>query len=158
MVEVTSGRPSRYLREDLPLYPCTDVETRYKEPCYRYQTSHALRVRGGSFARVFELCAGVTEAEFRTVCYQGLGGNAAGQGIRKHVSNAARSETIDMLCALGGDVEARSDCVAGAVNFLVYYYHDDDQARVLCESFNADLRAACLQKAEEYYEDFVEPD
>lgn len=156
MIEVISGRPSRYLREDLPLYPCTDVETRYKRPCYRYQTSHALKVRGGSFARVFELCAQVAEAEFRIACYQGLGGNAAGQGIRKHVSNAARSETVDMLCALGKDVEARSNCVTGAVNFLVYYYHDDAQARALCETFDdaQSLRAVCSGAVEEYYASF----
>jgi hypothetical protein len=43
--------------------------------------------------------------------------------------------------------------------FVAHFrYHDDAQARALCETFNADLRAACLQKAGEYYEDFVEPD
>jgi hypothetical protein len=57
-----------------------------------------------------------------------------------------------MLCMLGKDDEASSNCAVGAVEHFIRHYHSDVQAMVLCESFDADLRVLCLETAEEYYE------
>src|SRR5206468_2613061 len=71
MSEENPGNLSKYLKPDQPLYPCTDVETKYKNECYKMQTSHALRTQGNDFGKVFGLCSKV-EDEFRPTCYQSL--------------------------------------------------------------------------------------
>ena len=58
-------------------------------------------------------------------------------------------------CMLGKDYEAQSECVLEAVRYIIWYYDSDVQAKALCESFDADFRAACLQTAEEYYRIFL---
>jgi len=53
---------------------------------------------------------------------------------------------------VGEDNEAHSNCVIGAVRAIINYYNSDEQAKELCESFEADLRTLCLKTVEEYYE------
>jgi hypothetical protein len=61
MSENDSNHPSEYLEADRPLYPCTDVEARYKNRCYQRQTGYVLKTQGNDFARAFELCAKAEE-------------------------------------------------------------------------------------------------
>ena len=146
--------PSKYLEADRPLYPCTDVQARYKTPCYRIQTSYALHLQGNDFAKVFGLCATVEDG-FRSACYQGLGGYASVQSIQQNITDAAQSRSTSALCMLGEDYEALSSCVAGAAKQFVLHYRGDVQAKAFCESFDVGLRAGCLQAAEEFYESFL---
>ncbi len=151
------SHPSKYLKEDEPLYPCTDVEARYKDQCYRMQISHALRTQGNDFAKTFDLCASI-EGDPRTTCYRGLGGEAFYQGSVRNVTDPGAAGYADMLCALGEDYEARSNCVEGAVrNFIysnLYDARSDTRIEAYCWSFATDLRPACLKAAEDYYRDF----
>jgi hypothetical protein len=55
---------------------------------------------------------------------------------------------------MGEDYEARSNCAIGAVKDFISYYDGDEQAKELCESFEADLRKVCLETAEEYSKTF----
>jgi hypothetical protein len=143
-----SDHPSKYLKADQPLYPCTDVEPHYKTQCYRMQTSYALHTQGNDFAKVFDLCAGV-EDDYRPACYQSLGRDASGQSDH----DVAKTKST---CMLGKDYEAQSECVLEAVRNTISYYGSDEQAKELCESLDADFfRAACLQTAEEYYRIFL---
>ncbi len=145
---------SEHLKADQPLYPCTDVEARYKNSCYLVQTSYALRTQGNDFAKVFDLCGEVEDA-FRPTCYRGLGREAAAKSIRNHVTDLARNDSTSLLCMLGEDREARSNCVVGAVRHLILHYHSDTEAKALCESFDAEsLRAVCLREGEEFYRIF----
>ena len=139
-----TGRPSRYLDADRPLYPCTEVETRYKNRCYYSQSAFALKTQGGDFAEAFDLCATTAEYDFRPACYQGLGRAADG----KSMTDVAKTEDI---CMLGEDYDARSNCLIGAVGHSVAFYQSDEQARALCGSVEADLRDVCLRAAEEFY-------
>jgi len=144
MTQYNANRSSKYLKADQPLYPCTDVEDKYKTECYKMQTSYALDTQGGDFSKVFDLCGGI-EDEFRPMCYQSLGRDASG----KSVSDV--DETRD-TCMLGEGYEARSNCVVGAVKDFISYYSDDTQANALCESLDdRDLRELCLQESEDYY-------
>lgn len=153
MAESDPSHPSRYLRADLPLYPCTDVEERYKTQCYLRQTAYALKTRDNDFAVVFALCAELEEGS-SPACYRGLGRNAAVRSIRYSISEAAETNSTGALCALGEDEEARSNCVAGAVGIFIRYYHDDARARALCESLEAGPRAVCFRAGEGYREEF----
>jgi hypothetical protein len=146
MAKDNPSNPTKYLDADKPLYPCTDVETEYKEQCYVMQTSFALRTQGGDFGKVFDLCA-EAEEDFRATCYQSLGRDASSNGA----SDVAKTREF---CMMGEDYEARSNCVVGAVKDFISYYHGDEEARELCESFDADLREVCLETAEEYSKTF----
>jgi hypothetical protein len=111
-------------------------------------------MQGDDFASVFERCATTAEDNFRPACYQGLGRDAAGHKIQDSISDAAKTKSTSMLCMLGKDDEASSNCAVGAVDHFIRHYHSDEQAKVLCESYDADLRVLCLKTAEEYYETF----
>jgi hypothetical protein len=141
MAQNNSSHPAKYLKADQPLYPCTQVRTRYAKECYKMQTSYALQTQGNDFTEVFDLCAEVED--FQATCYQSLGRDATGQ------SNFDVAET-KATCMLGKNYGARSNCVVGAAKTFVSNYHGNTQAKVLCESFDADLRAACLQAVKEY--------
>jgi hypothetical protein len=150
MAEDDPSRPSRYLNADRPLYPCTDVEDKYKRRCYRVQASYALRTQDGDFAKGFGLCREI-EDDFRALCYRGLGREADGQNIKRGVADAAKPEFTGERCMLSEEHEARSNCVFGAVEHSISYYQSDAQAKALCESLSEDLRTACLETAEELY-------
>lgn len=157
MAQDHSSHPSKYLKLDQPFYPCTDVEAQYKAPCYSVQTAYALGTQDDDFAKVFGLCATI-EHDHRPVCYRSLGTNVAAHTIAQSISEASEINSASALCMLGKDYEARSNCVFGATRYFIYHYYSDEQARELCESFDdADLRAFCLQTAEEHYESAFEP-
>ena len=52
---------------------------------------------------------------------------------------------------VGEDQEAQFNCAVGAVDYFIRDSYSDARAKALCEYFGADLRATCLQEAEEYY-------
>ncbi len=150
------SHPSKYLKADQPLYPCDVVGDRYKNECYQRQSAYALETQGNDFAGVFELCTGV-ESEFRPACYQGLGWDASVQSIKRGSGDVTISESTRTLCMLGEDYEARSNCVVGAVEYFIRDRYDDTLARAFCDTLGADLRAGCLQEAEEYYRGLQPP-
>ena len=129
------GHYSKYLKPSEPLYPCTAVGERYKTECFDMQTSYALGVVRGDFAKVFALCATVG-APFRTNCYQSLGRDAATNSRNQVPGTVAR-------CALGTDQEQRANCIRGAVLDFVYYYHADAQAKQLCAAVDPALQDGC---------------
>src|SRR3712207_429335 len=61
MAQDDPSHPSKYLRADQPLYPCTDVASRYKKRCYEMQIQYTLQTQGGDFAKALDLCAGVED-------------------------------------------------------------------------------------------------
>jgi hypothetical protein len=148
IMEDTPDHPSKYLKVDQPLYPCTDVETKYKTICYKRQTPYLLKTQDRSFAKVFELCATVEDA-FRPACYQGTGWEAGLLSTRTTETGSTR-----MLCTQGGDYEAQSNCAIGAVSLLAQFYNSDTQAKTFCQSFEENLRTFCLDAAEESYKSF----
>jgi hypothetical protein len=148
--EDNPSNPSKYLKADEPFYPCTEVKTEYKSPCYVRQTNYVLKKQGDDFAKVFELC-GKVEDGFRPICYVGLGNNVATQSTKNGTTDGAQADFIRGACMLGQETEARSKCFVGAVRQLIFNYDNDVQAKALCDSLTrADWRAACLQVSEEY--------
>ena len=129
------GHYSKYLKPSEPLYPCTAVASKYRAACLDIQTSYALGVARGDFARVFALCAGV-EMPFRVTCYQSLGRDAATVSWNKVPGTVA-------TCRLGIDQEQRSNCIIGAVLDFVYFYHSDVQAKELCAALDPASQDVC---------------
>ena len=129
------GHYSKYLKPSEPLYPCSAVGEKYKTECFDMQTSYALGVERGDFAKVFALCADVG-VPYRAACYQSLGRDAATISLNQVPGTVAR-------CALGTDREQQANCVVGAVLDFVYYYHSDGQANQLCAAVDAALQDVC---------------
>jgi hypothetical protein len=146
MADINPGTKTKYLKADEPLYPCTEVDSKYKEQCYMMQTSYALNTQDDDFGKVFELC-GAAEEDYRSTCYQSLGRDASGNSASDLVKTKES-------CMQGEDDEARSNCVIGAVKDFISYYNSDTQAKEFCESLDRDLRETCLETGERYYETF----
>jgi hypothetical protein len=145
------SRPSIELRPDAPLYPCTAVAVGYKHECYLKQTAYALYVNHNDFGAVFRLCRDVADFDFRAVCEQGLGGDAAIFSSKFVTGELARAATVRQLCLLGADDEARANCVVGAVTTGIRDLSGDDaQARSLCAALqDLELATVCEITREE---------
>lgn len=137
---------TKYLKPEEPLYPCSAVDGKYKEQCYLMQTSYMLRVKGGDFSVVFDLCSSV-QPPYNITCYQSLGRDASGQTV----SDPVRTKEH---CLLGKDETAQSNCVIGAVKDFISYHHSDVQAKVLCASLPEKLSEICFSTAKSYYQIF----
>ncbi len=135
-----------YLKQSEPMYPCTAVETKYKQQCYLMQTSYVLPIVNYDFNKVFGLCA-QAPAEYQPICYQSLGRDASGQSV----SNVGKTSTT---CLLGSDYVAQSNCIIGAAKDFVSYYHSDVQASRLCASLPPDLSTVCNETVKSYYASF----
>ena len=147
------AHPSKYLKADQPLYPCTVVEARHKPMCYLQQLPLVLDAHGDNHAKVLDLCATV-EDEGRPSCYGGVAAFFANRAIKTDATDVAQIESVKKLCNRLQDYEAKSHCVSGAASELTYRLRSDTQAKAFCESFkNEDLRARCLQVVEQRSKD-----
>lgn len=145
---------TEYLRPDEPLYPCTSVAARYKPACYIFQTTYAFNVLDQDFGKVFNLCATLDDDHFRSLCYMSMGRDANTLGEAESLTTAAATKYATMLCMMGPDLEAQSNCIRGSVRGLITNHRSDMQARVLCGFLDAHLRGPCLQETEDYYKHF----
>lgn len=147
MVAVRENGKSDYLRPEEPMYPCTAVETTYKQQCYLMQTSYVLQQNGYDFAKAAKLCQDLPDKDFVGTCYQSLGRDASGSTLSDLKQTKENCET-----ALDGvGLEA---CMLGAVRDIVSYHHSDQQAKEFCNMFGSDLKQRCHQEVSVYYSTF----
>jgi hypothetical protein len=108
--------PSKYIKTDDPLYPCTILEERYLETCYSYQSSHFALISHHDWAKVIELCRLVAE-NYRAGCFRIIGTNQVGfsQDMTTRRNN----------CDLIREVHYKDICFNGVVTGLVGRYHRD---------------------------------
>jgi hypothetical protein len=134
-----------HLRPAEPLYPCTAVAARYKGECYIEQTAYALFVRNDDFGAVFRMCREDADETFRTVCYEGLGGDAAIKASKFVIGADAQVQTLRSLCLQPPDPEARSHCVIGAISTMIRDQSgNDERARRLCAALDdTSLKDVC---------------
>ncbi len=136
---------TKYLNNTEPMYPCAEVENKYKTQCYLMQTSHALVVVNQDYSRVFELCREV-QAPYDAICYQSLGRDASGSTVSDPVLTKQK-------CMLGQTAHAQENCIIGAVKDFISYFRSDAEGLALCGSLDTEqLRQACTITAKDYYE------
>ncbi|HSW80532.1 MAG TPA: hypothetical protein VLG47_07180 [Candidatus Saccharimonadales bacterium] len=146
MDEVNPDHHTSFFKADDPMYPCTAVDDTYKEQCYLMQTSHALYASSEDFAKVFDEC-GAIEPNYKDTCYQSLGRDASGNST----SSVGQTRAT---CMLGKTLDARENCVIGAVKDFVSYFHSDKQAIAFCKSLDSNLQETCLSTEKDYYTTF----
>ncbi len=142
---INAGEHTDYLKDGEPMYPCTAVEDKYREPCYLIQSSHALQVLGYDFAKVYPLCA--EAGTHAATCYQSLGRDASGSTSSDLVKTKA-------ICMQGPTADAQLNCIIGAVKDIIYYYHSDTQATGFCAILEPSLQQECTATKVEYYTSF----
>jgi hypothetical protein len=143
MDEINPDHHTAYLKADQPMYPCTDIGTKYKSQCYLMQTSHALRLANNNFSTVFAECDNI-EAAFRDNCYQSLGRDASG------LSTSNVEQTKDW-CMLGTSQSAQTNCFIGALKDFISYFHSDVQANNLCLALTGEVQTTCQTVKQQYY-------
>ncbi len=148
MVAVREDGTSEYLRPDELMYPCTAVDTQFKEQCYLMQTSYALQQSNNDFKAVATMCNEIPDSAFIATCFQSLGRDASGN------TNSDLQKT-KMNCAVIEDQNNLKNCVFGAARDITSYYHDDTDAKKFCALFESSLAAACLQEVTTYYASFT---
>jgi len=132
----TAEMPSRFLRADDPLYPCTAVDGTYKRQCFLMQTSHMLSVFANDYAQTFAACTSI-ESEYRTHCYQSIGRDVSGQSYGSR-------ETVYALCAHGKEEQERDCLIGAAVDFI--QSEGIEEAQAVCEgSSHADACTAVVR-------------
>jgi hypothetical protein len=127
------GITSKWLSDDDPLYPCTDVAERHKLYCYLMVTSRILPLVGWDWAKAANWCRKSEEGWIAT-CFQSLGRDASGQ------TRGAVPEILS-ICEEGGDM-AR-ECVYGAARDLTSQDSGPARASKLCGNAAAAHRSYC---------------
>jgi hypothetical protein len=147
LAEDNPHHSTEYLDPEEPLYPCTAVDSVYKNPCYLIQTSYALRVTGQNYSLVFELCE--TEPEFSIPCWESLGRDVSGNTLNNV------DQTLD-LCMLGHSYEAQLRCFIGAAKDYVYHQQDDAPGLELCEAIeDSEMTETCTNTVHSFYAGFT---
>ncbi|OGL26201.1 hypothetical protein A3E49_03335 [Candidatus Saccharibacteria bacterium RIFCSPHIGHO2_12_FULL_49_19] len=146
MSEVNPDHHTDYLKDDDLLYPCNAVDVKYAYQCYQMQTSHALKVVGYDFARIFQLCTTVPAPNDAT-CFKSLGRDASGSTI----SDPQRTKDI---CMMGPSDEAKRHCVIGAALDFVSYHHSDRPALAFCDILVDAFKVECINTVKSYYTTF----
>ncbi len=137
-----------YLDADRPLYPCSVLATRYRTPCFLYQSQYTLQTRGNDFLTAFDLCARA-EPDSRRACYQGVGGAAAGDSVQQSLGDLAEVNSVVVRCRLGRDFEVQSACIDGAARQFIVLTYSGTGANAFCEALTGRFRAVCIRAAEE---------
>ncbi|TSC87027.1 MAG: hypothetical protein G01um10148_132 [Parcubacteria group bacterium Gr01-1014_8] len=136
-----SGHKTKYLDAERPLYPCTDVQERFKEQCYLNQSSYMLKILGGDFVQAFDLCGSAGEP-YANRCYESLGRDAVSYG-------KSEPSLIFELCDKAITDEQRAHCVIGVVDFLVTY-EPKEHAEQFCAIFLGSLQSECTARIESH--------
>ena len=136
VISTEQGHPTRYLKNDDPLYPCDAVKEDQKITCYLMQSSRMLDMNERNFSKVFELCSTVEEP-YTDICYQSLGRDASGQTLSEPHATLA-------ICSLGKDERAYYNCAIGAMHDYIGYFHSNSQAKELCLQLPTNLSNTCI--------------
>lgn len=137
---------NKFLDSNRPMFPCTDVEEKYKYGCYINQTSYALKTNGNNYSAVFELCA--QAGEFKETCWQSLGRDASGNTLQS-------PEGAKQICQLGSSQTAVIECSIGAVKDIIWISGDKSRGDQFCQMQNsAEVIQACQETANNYFSTF----
>ena len=138
--------PSLYLKEDDVLYPCNDVDEKFKHACFGMQTSYILTRFDNDYAHTFAICS-VVEEPYRTICYESIGRDVSGYTG----SNAIEAHR---LCSKSETDEGREHCILGAAFNFVMNDSATENAITLCEREPKPFATECRRRMNEYLSSF----
>ena len=130
-------------KEDNPDYPCSVLDEKHQDFCYRY-AGIAVGVRTkGDFKQAFESCLKFSPAH-RNICFWGVGSHIPAP----QWSNRWAGEKCKI--ALEISVEAYEQCILGGMSFLIPLKLGNPQAiGEFCEAIEPGYRNLCFESAGE---------
>lgn len=122
-----------------PLWPCTNVDTRYKLACYNYQMTYLTRIYGNDPVKIEHACMQAETQAFQKECLKGYG-HLLGQMYLE------TPKTILPICQQMSDLNA-SRCIISAAQETVFQGVDSEKiSRVLCQTLPDKQRDECEEK------------
>lgn len=108
--------PSKYIKEDDPMYPCNILPEKHQKKCYEYNTLNFYNFTNYDWKKTIELCGQVPK-DFRKGCFETMGGDQVGftDDIQK----------IKDECDLIEGEEFKAACFKGAEGNLMMRYSTD---------------------------------
>lgn len=101
-----ADHPSKFLKADDPLYPCTALDDRYKKICYAYQSSYFVELTRQNWSEVIRLCETVPPP-YQDGCFRFVGSNQVG-----------RTQELAVMrdtCLIVQEPSLRRSCLQGVV-------------------------------------------
>ncbi|OGZ44904.1 MAG: hypothetical protein A3C84_00950 [Candidatus Ryanbacteria bacterium RIFCSPHIGHO2_02_FULL_48_12] len=137
--------PSRYLKDDDLLYPCSILEEKYLPMCYNLQGLYFAERAGYDWQKTGELCA-LVPRRWQDYCFNAIGQSIAG--------SSRDPQTLKAGCETITDMHLRGMCVVGLVGAVGERYEDGIfRAKEICDIENVEYKKICyervMQKARE---------
>lgn len=104
--DAVRGGVSGYLRPEDPLYPCSALDDRYLDVCYREQVKVLAWTARYEWPKVIAICRTAPEA-YREACFDGVGRTL------HPVTGRVLTQSLATCAALGADV--RDACANGTI-------------------------------------------
>jgi hypothetical protein len=120
-----------------PLAPCPRVAQKHKLYCYLQVADNLVRGTGYDWQEIAADCDTETVAEWRAICFQGVGRQVSGH-------NYGRPESVARLCAIAG-ASGQSDCVYGAARDIASNAASGKPAAVFCRLLAGSLVKRCFE-------------
>ena len=120
------GHTTTYLSDEDPHYPCNDLERRYVDGCYYYQTSHMINLFHGDFSELALACAEAPDYA-QDACYRSMG---------RDVGSRNKGDPVGALEDCGYIVKEgyRQNCVSGAVQDWLWEASGAEPALSFCRT------------------------
>lgn len=130
-----SDHPSKYLREEDPMYPCTILAKKHQKTCYEYNTLSFYNFTNYDWKKTIELCGQVPK-DYRRGCYQTMGADQV--GMTDNIND------IKNACNEIKEPEFNAACIVGAESNLVMRYSQDFRIPIkYCEIMRDDQKKPC---------------
>lgn len=133
----SNDHPGKYVKKDDPLYPCTILEQKYLEQCYRYQSSYFALITNHNWTAVANLCLSVP-APYQDSCFRTVGTNQV--GFTQDFSLMRQN------CYLMPQ-QFQGTCVAGVISSFAYRYVGDiGKMTDFCSMVNPTHQPDCFRQ------------
>jgi len=129
--------PSRFVKEDDPMYPCNVLDDKYLNICYAYQSSYFSIITNSDWRKTIELCNAVPN-DYRRLCFRMIGSNQVGY-----------TRNLDVMkknCDLISEPELKDVCVQGIVGSLGGRYSDPSLIIQFCSIVDSENKKSCYRQ------------
>lgn len=128
--------PSRFIKADDPMYPCTILPQKYQKKCFEYNTINFYHYTNFNWQETIKLCLKVPEA-YRWGCFETMGGDQV--GFTDEVTK------IYQACNEISEDQFKQACFRGAEgNLMMRYTKDFARPITFCEGLESAFQKDCF--------------
>ena len=134
-----NDHPTKYKKEDDPLFPCSILETRYLDSCYTLQGSYFLSLAGGDWASAVRLCEKIPDP-YNLRCIGMIG--------QSQVNQLISASRMSINCLSLASSSYQEVCIEGTIGAMGERFEVDAVSRVVefCGAFSGEKKDFCNQK------------